>query len=196
MVSSNSPSSEKSATPRKSKTLLLRLFLWIKRFLDERKLPYVANQACRVYFGKKQSSRRKCQSILQTSIVLDGHQLQRFLQTSIGDRLLSWISPLFHFPDQPNAKYGLRQLFLEMAGQPEGISLLQLLHLVPERTQINLDQLMVTAGKIEDLTQTTDLLVSKIRAIAPPRSIQNKYKPLQIYPICGSGAALRSKHLR
>lgn len=166
MVSSNSPSPEKSAPPRKSKTLLLRLFLWIKRFFDERKLPYVANRACRVYFGKEKSSRRKCQSILQTRIALDGEQLQRFLHTAIGDRLLSWLSPLFHFPDQPNAKHGLRQLFLEMAGQPEGISLLQLLHLVPDRTQINLDQLTATAGKIEDLTRKTNLLVSKIRAIA------------------------------
>lgn len=166
MVSPSSSSPKKSATPRKSKTLLLRLFLWIKRFLDERKLPYVANQACRVYFGKEKSSRRKCQSILQTSIALDGQQLQRFFHTAIGDRLLSWLSPLFHFPDQPNAKHGLRQLFLEMASKPEGISLLQLMHLVPERTQINLDQLIATAGKIEDLSRKTDLLVSEIRAIA------------------------------
>ncbi|MGB2925443.1 MAG: alpha/beta hydrolase [Limnothrix sp.] len=166
MVSSSSSSPKKSATPQKSKTLLLRLFLWIKRFLDERKLPYVANQACRVYFGKEKSSRRKCQSILQTRIELDHKQLQHFLHTSIGDRLLAWLSPLFHFPDQPNAKHGLRQLILEMAGKPEGISLLHLLDFVPERTEIDLDQLMSKATKVEDLAQKTDLLISEIQAIA------------------------------
>lgn len=162
-------SSEKSAEKsslRKNKTLFLRLFLWIKQFLNDRRLPYVANQACRVYFGKEKSGRKKCQSILQTRIELDGQQLQRFLQTSIGDRLLSWLSPLFHFPNQPNAKHGLQQLFVEMAGKPEGISLLQLLNLVPDRTQINLDQLMSTAEKIEDLVQKTELFVGKVQAIA------------------------------
>ncbi len=156
-------------SPRKSKTLLLRLFLWIKRFLGDRKLPYVANQACRVYFGKEKSSRRKCQSILQTRLELDTQQLTHFFQTAIGDRLLSWLSPLFHFPGQANAKAGLQQLFLEMAGSAEGISLLQLLHLVPERTQIDVDRLMSTADRIEGLVQRTNHLIDGVQAIAQGR---------------------------
>ena len=165
MVSPSSHAPEQSP-PRKSKTLLLRLFLWIKQFLDKRKLPYVANQACRVYFGKEKSSRRKCQSILQTRIELDGQQLKHFLQTSIGRRLLAILSPLFHFPDQPNSAHGLQKIFLDMAGRPEGISLLHLLRLVPERLQINIDQLMMMAGKIEHLVKHTNQLLSEVKAIA------------------------------
>ncbi len=166
MVSSSSSPPEKKTSPRKSKTLLIRLFLWLKKFLDERKLPYVANQACRVYFGKEKASRRKCQSILQTRIELDVQQLRHFLQTAIGDRLLAWLSPLFHFPDHPDSKDGLRQLFLEMAGDQKGISFLQLLHLVPEQTQINLETLMARATQLESLVQKTEKLLKKVRAIA------------------------------
>ncbi|AFY39674.1 hypothetical protein Lepto7376_3471 [[Leptolyngbya] sp. PCC 7376] len=165
MVSPSSHSPEQSP-PRKSKTLLIRLFLWIKRFLDERKLPYVANQACRVYFRKEKSSRRKCQSILQTRIELDGKQLKHFLQTSIGRQILAKLSPLFHFPDQPNSAHGLRQLFVDMAGKQEGISLLHLLRLVPEQMQINIDQLMATAAKIQTLVNHTNQLLGEVKTIA------------------------------
>ncbi len=165
MLSSSSPPIKKPS-PRKSKTFLLKLFLWIKKFLGDHKLPYVANQACRVYFHKEKSSRKQCQSLLQTRIELDEQQLQRFLHTSIGDRLLSWLSPIFHFPDHPDPKHRLRQLMLEMANKPEGLSLIHLLQLVPEEAKVNIDHLLAAAQKIEALVKQTEFYIEIVKELA------------------------------
>lgn len=172
MTDANSPLKQSRSDARKAaieqfKLLFLQIFRWTKGFLEAQKLPLVANRACEVYVDKANKAHQtKCRRLLQTRLELNPAQLSRFLHTRMGDDLLAWFERFFHLPGDREKKHALRQLILEMAADPEGLSILSVLRRYPQTIQLNVDQLLLTAKRVELLLQETSTIIASVRECA------------------------------
>lgn len=133
-------------------------------------LPHLADQACRVYLGDAhQSYQARCRRVLRSQISLDPAQLHRFFHTTIGDTLLAWGERFFHWPSHPDdrtRKHALKDLLVQMAADPEGLSLLSFMRRFPDTLQVNVDQLLLTAKRVELLLAETDATLDLLQALS------------------------------
>lgn len=164
-------SSDKTAASQKSlkrlKTSLLRIWRRAKGFLSTQQLPHVASKACSAYLtDADQQQQAHCRRLLQTRLELNPTQLQRFFQTPMGDRLLAWLGRLFHLTSDRPPPNNLQDLLLQMASDPEGLSILSFWRRFPNQLQPNLDQLLLTAKQVEMLIQETQATIAAIQELA------------------------------
>ncbi|MBL1178476.1 alpha/beta hydrolase [Pantanalinema sp. GBBB05] len=163
------PTASKSASKRAAlqqfKALVLQIVRWTKGFLELQKLPYIANKACEIYLrDADEAQRARCRRILQTRLELNPAQLRHFFHTSMGKQLLSWFGRFFHpTSDDHNHLHHLQDLLVQMASDPEGLSLLSFLRRFPDTQQLNLDQLLFTAQRVEWLLKETETTIATIR---------------------------------
>jgi predicted dienelactone hydrolase len=186
-----SQSLPKKATLKYLKSLSLQLFRRTKGLLEAQKLPYVAKKTCEIYLGDADAARRaKCRRILGTRMELNPAQLYRFFHTSLGKMLLVWFERFFHLPGAPNKKHVLKDLLLQMASDPEGLSLLSVLRRSPNTIQVNIDQLLFTAKRVELLLQAADATIETIRelAIAEAHAVSGDFSGLPNLHLPGSFA--------
>lgn len=172
MVHADSPVQGLTTTPKSKtalavKALFTRFFHRVKGFLVAQKLPHVAHKACEIYLGDThQHHQAKCRRLLQTQLVLNPDQLRRFFHTAVGEDLLGWVERLFHLPNQPNPKQTLQEILVQMATDPEGLSLLSFLRRCPDGLQFNANHLALMAKQIEQIVQETDATLQVIRDLA------------------------------
>jgi predicted dienelactone hydrolase len=165
------------------KVLLIAFLQRSRGFIAAQTLPHLAERTCRIYLGKTHRGNvAKCRQLLRSQLTLDSTQLGYFLGSSIGETLLAWFERFFRSPtrppqaDQPDPKYLLKTLLLQMAEDPEGLSLTSFIRHFPHTLEFNLDQLLLTAGHVERLlkeTEETLALLQKLTAAeqnadAPP----------------------------
>lgn len=152
---------------RNFKALLIQFFRRFKNFLDAQTLPYVANKTCEVYLGDSHKSHQvKCRRILRSRLELNPTQLHHFFQTSVGDMLVGWFEHFFHLPNQEDKRNALKEMLIQMAADPEGLSLLSFLRRFPDTIQFNTDQLLFTAKRVELMLQETDRTIATVRELA------------------------------
>ncbi|HEY9647930.1 MAG TPA: alpha/beta hydrolase, partial [Chroococcidiopsis sp.] len=145
------------------KLLLLPVLRWAKGLIDAQKLPHLADKACEVYLGEADRVHQdKCRQLLRTRLELNPVQLQRFFHTSVGDTLITWFGRFFHLPLGEDNQHTLKALLLQMAAEPDGLSLLSFLRRFPEPIQLNIDQLLFTAKRVELLLKETDAAIAII----------------------------------
>ncbi len=160
-------SPSKKTTLKYLKMLFLQALRQTKGFLEAQKLPYVANKACSVYIGTTDKAHQaKCRHLLQTRLELNPAQLHRFFHTTTGEKLLAWFERFFHLPDDRPNSSGFKDLLLQMAADPEGLSILSFVDRFPQTLQLNLDQLLLTAKRVELLLKETDAMIAIIRELA------------------------------
>ncbi len=162
------PSIPAAKTPLKTvQALTLQLLRRMKGKWAAPTLPFVARQVCETYLSEAhQSHQAKCRRILQTRLTLNPAQLQQFFQTALGDLLVTWFARFMHPPAPHPPTPALKELFIQLATEPEGISLLDLWRRSPKQFQFNLEQILQTARQVEALFAATDTLVSIIRELA------------------------------
>lgn len=161
-------SASKRAALQQFKALVLQIVRWTKGFLELQKLPYIANKVCEIYLrDADEAQRTRCRRILQTRLELNPAQLRHFFHTSMGKQLLSWFGRFFHpTSDDHNHLYHLQDLLVQMASDPEGLSLLSFLRRFPNAQQLNLDQLLFTAQRVEWLLKETETTIATIRDLS------------------------------
>ncbi|HEY9617385.1 MAG TPA: alpha/beta hydrolase, partial [Microcoleaceae cyanobacterium] len=166
------PSEAKSVSKRAAlqqfKALVLQIVRWTKGFLELQKLPYIANKACEIYLrDADEAQRARCRRILQTRLELNPAQLRHFFHTSMGEQLLRWFGRFFHSTaDDRTQLQHLKDLLVQMASDPEGLSLLGFLRRFPDTRQLNLDQLLFTAQRVEWLLKETETTIATIRELS------------------------------
>ncbi len=167
----NSPSNSsyfnvKSTALKQLQALSLQFLQRTKGFFETQKLPYFASRTCKIYLGEAdQAQQAKCRRILRTRLELNPAQLRRFFQTSLGNALLAWFERFFHLPDSQNG-VTLKDLLVQMATDPEGLSLLSLLRRSPHMIQLNIDQILVMAKQMEVLLHLADETVETIHNLS------------------------------
>jgi predicted dienelactone hydrolase len=143
-----------------------------------------ANRTCKLYLGDAVPGQQdRCHRLLRSRLHLDPKQLQRFLQTDIGETLLNWAETLFHAATPQRAtspasldpastaettttRQVLREFLLQMATDPQGLSLAQAHRGLPKTLRCNLDRLLGTAEDIQALLQNTHTVLAQIRDLA------------------------------
>ncbi|MBD0270094.1 MAG: alpha/beta hydrolase, partial [Cyanobacteria bacterium Co-bin8] len=167
----NSPKAQSRQTVIKQvKALLVKLLRRSQGFIAAQTLPHLADRTCRVYLGKAhQVHQARCRQILRSQLTLDPIQLGYFLGTSIGDTVLSWFERFLYLPapaDQAAQRHLLKNLLIQMAEDPEGLSLLSFMRHFPHTLQFNLDQLLLTAGDVERLLKETETILATLQNLA------------------------------
>ncbi|ASC70485.1 hypothetical protein XM38_014240 [Halomicronema hongdechloris C2206] len=172
MVPTDSPATSSPASFRQPglhrfKALLNRLRRRTRRFLTAHTLPRLADRACRLYC--QGDAQDKCRRLMRSHIQIDPLQLRRFFSTSLGTTLLSWFEEFFHLPAAQashDKEATVGNLLVQMMADPEGVSLLTLMRRFPKTVQINLDQLLLTAKRVQLLLQETEATIDTIRELA------------------------------
>ena len=167
----NSPSDHESTSKKTSlkqlKTLIFQVVRRTKEFLDAQVLPYIANKACETFLGNTGGSpQAKCRRLLQTRLELNPTQLHRFFHTSLGKDLLSWMERFFHLPSDRDNEHTLRELLVQMASDPAGLSFLSFFHRSPDPIRLNIEQLLLGAKRVELLLRATDATIGVIRDLS------------------------------
>ncbi|MGI0489709.1 alpha/beta hydrolase [Pantanalinema rosaneae CENA516] len=157
----------KRATLHQFKALVLQIIRWTRGFLELQKIPYIANKVCELYLrDADEAQRSRCRRILQTRLELNPAQLRHFFHTSMGEQLLAWFGRFLQPLDDRDQIHHLQELIVQMASDPEGLSLLSFLRRFPDTQQINLDQLLFTAKRVEWLLQETEATIATIRELS------------------------------
>lgn len=185
METTNSPSLHTPATKRTAlrhlKALSLQIFRKTKGFFDAQKLPFIASKVCDVYLGETNKAHHtKCRHVLQMRLELNPLQLQRFFHTSLGHTLITWFERFFRLSGNAPVPPSLKELLVEMATDPEGLSLLSFIRRSPAQIQLNLDQVLLTAKQIETLLHTSDAIADWIRELS---ELEAAAQPLDATPI-------------
>jgi len=160
----NPPSSNfREAALNRLKTLLVQVLRRSQDFLDSKKLPYAANKVCQVYFGQAHPRYMSgCRRVLRSRLILNPKQLQNFLQSRLGLHLLQWLEPFFQVPDETV----FSDLLLQMAADPDGLSLLSFLRCSPETFRVNAEHLLSTANRVNLLLEATEKAIATVRDLA------------------------------
>lgn len=166
----NEPQAHAKQTVLKQlKTLLLKFLRRSQGFLAAQTLPHLADKACKIYLGEAhQAHQARCRRILKSTLELDPIQLHRFFHTALGEMLLSWGERFFHLPDHSDdeaRKQALKTLLLQMAADPEGLSLLSFMRR-PDTLKFNLDQVLLTAKRVDLLVKETAATLDILRSLA------------------------------
>lgn len=173
MAATDSPTSNLPTTARGKAFVHLksRLVKFLRRthhFFKTQTLSRIADKTCKIYLGNARPIYQdRCRRLLRSRITLDPLQLRRFFQTSVGHTLLRWIENFLHLPDHhEDPRSALQELLVQMAGDPEGLSLLSIMQQFPEAVKINLDQFLFTAKRVELLLKETDAILAVIKTLA------------------------------
>jgi predicted dienelactone hydrolase len=144
------------------KTLSWRVLQRLQKFLEAQQLPYAAHQACNLYLGKTAKVHQaNCRRVLQTRLILNPRQLHSFFHTSLGTDLLIWAEQFFQMRSPENDESDLRSFLLQMAAEPEGVSLLSFLRR-SDTIQLNLDQLLFMAEQLHRVLETAEQILEMI----------------------------------
>ena len=195
MVHPDSPANSHSSNHKlpplhQLKALLSRFFRRTRGFLAAKTLPRLADKTCQIFLGDAHPTHlHRCRRVLRSHIHLDPSQLHHFFHSDVGDALLSWVERFFHLPnhasdrpettddrqtdlqaDRPKTlqtkKHALKSLLVEMAADPEGLSLLSFVRRFPDKMQLNLEEFLALAKQIEQLLQKTDATISTIQELS------------------------------
>jgi predicted dienelactone hydrolase len=148
---------------RRLKTALLEILRQSQGFLNSKRLPYAANRVCQIYLGQANpTGLAGCRRVLRSRLMLNPKQLKHFLQTGVGTSLLQWLEPFFRIPDE----IALQDLILQIAADPNGLSVLSFLELNPELFRVNLDHLLQTANRVSSLLQATERTIVAIENLS------------------------------
>lgn len=101
------------------------------------------------------------QEALRTKVDVDPVLLSRFLNTEIGEDILSRFGYVVNIPGGRNAKYPLRGAVIQAALSEEGLSLLSFLRQLPVNVEIDLNKSLEIAKNIETVIKATILLSDK-----------------------------------
>lgn len=173
MIHVNAPFDERQAHTKQTvlkqlKTLFINFLRRSQGFLAAQTLPHLADKACKVYLGEAhQMHQARCRRILKSTLELDPVQLHRFFHTTLGEMLLSWGERFFYLPGHPDdaRKQALKTLLLQMAADPEGVSLLSFMRRF-DTLQFNLDQVILTAKRVDLLVKETAATLDILRSLA------------------------------
>lgn len=164
---------------RRLKIVLAEVLRRSQGFLDSKRLPYVANRVCQVYFGQASPTYvASCRRILRTRLILNPKQLKHFLQTGLGTHLLRWLKPFFQVPDEQV----LQDLILQLASDPEGLSVLSVLQYKSNLLQVNSDQVLVTANRVHTLLQATEKAIAAIETLATTEALTDTEENFSALP--------------
>lgn len=157
-----------SKTP---KTKLLQLFdqflRRVKRLLTAQTLPRVARKACQLYLDTDDATlQARCRKVLQTRLQLNPGQVHQFFHTALGESLLDWFRHFFQWPEQRDPQAALKNLLVQMAADPEGLSLLTALRHCPDALEFDLDHLLFTAKRVEWLLAATRATTATIQELS------------------------------
>ena len=149
------------------KTRLAKFFHQTQYFFKTQTLSRAADQTCKIYLGHTQPAYRdRCRRLLRSRITLDPLQLRRFFQTSVGNTLLRWIERFLHISGHHDQRHTLQEWLVQMAADPEGLSLLTIMQRFPDAVRLNLDQFLFTAKRVELLLKETDAILAVIASLA------------------------------
>lgn len=155
---------------RHLKTALLGILRQSQGFLDSKRLPYAANRVCQIYFGQANpTGLAGCRRVLRSRLMLNPKQLKHFLQTGVGTSVLQWLEPFFRIPDE----IALQDLILQIAADPNGLSVLSFLQHNPELFRINLDHLLRTANRVSSLLQATERTIATIENLSKAEALMD-----------------------
>ncbi|MBD2463640.1 alpha/beta hydrolase [Oscillatoria sp. FACHB-1407] len=158
----------RDAALRHLRTVLARIFRRSQGFLNSKRLPYTANKVCQTYFGQANPTHLAgCRRVLRSRLTLNPNQLQHFLQTGVGTCMLRWLEPFFQVSDE----IALQDLILQVAADPEGLSLLSFLQCNPDLFRVNLDHLLLTANRVSSLLQATDKAIAAIKNLSTAETL-------------------------
>jgi predicted dienelactone hydrolase len=148
------------------KMLSLRFLRQTQEFLEAQKLPYVAHKTCNIYLGKTgKIHQAQCRRILQTRLALNPKQLHSFFHTSLGNDMLAWAGQFFQMSDSKDDEGCLRDLLLQMAADPEGLSLLNFLRR-SDTVQLNLDRLLFLADRLQWILKAAEQTLEAIHQLS------------------------------
>jgi predicted dienelactone hydrolase len=156
------------------KALSWRVLQRLQKFLEAQQLPYAAHQACNLYLGKTgKVHQAKCRRVLQTRLILNPKQLHSFFHTSLGTDLLMWAEQFFQLRSAEDDESGLRSFLLQLAAEPEGVSLLSFLRR-SDTIQLNLEQLLFMAEQLQQVLATAEQILEMIdeRSVAEAAEAQ------------------------
>ncbi|NEQ47598.1 MAG: alpha/beta hydrolase [Leptolyngbya sp. SIOISBB] len=145
-----------------------------RRLVARHKLPLIARRACRLYLDDQDATvQQQCRQVLKSSWQLNPKQLKKFLNTTIGKALLDWVKQFFRWSQQQDPHQTLAQLILQMAADPDGLSLLSASRHYPEVLKFNPDYLLFTVKRMEWLLKTTRMLVVEVASLAAAEATQS-----------------------
>lgn len=175
----------KQTVLKQFKTLLINFLRRSQGFLAAQTLPHLADKACRIYLGEAhQVHQAKCRRILKSTLELDATQLHHFFHTALGEMLLSWGEQFFYLPDHPDddaKKQALKTLLIQMAADPEGLSLLSFMRR-PGTLQFNLDQVLLATKRVDLLLRETEATLNILRSQAAAESASSPSLDISQWP--------------
>ncbi|NEP15770.1 MAG: alpha/beta fold hydrolase [Leptolyngbya sp. SIO4C1] len=132
-----------------------------------RQLPRLAHQTCAVYLGETgEASQARCRELLQMQLTLSPLQLKRFLQTQIGQTLLTRLSQLIHWPADARSRSALNQALLDMVAHTEKFSVLSLLYQLSRTLTLKTDEFLLTAKQVDLLLETTEDILALLQTLS------------------------------
>jgi predicted dienelactone hydrolase len=161
----------RDAAFRHLKAALLGILRQSQGFLNSKRLPYAANRVCQLYFGQTHPTYLAgCRHVLRSRLMLNPKQLKHFLQTGVGDFILQWLEPFFQVSDE----IALQDLILQIAADPDGLSLLSFLRCNPDLFRVNLDHLLLTANRVSSLLQATEKAIAAIENLSKVEALVDR----------------------
>jgi predicted dienelactone hydrolase len=158
----------RDAALRHLKTVLLRILRRSQEFLNSQRLPYAANKVCQLYLGQANPTYLAgCRRVLRSRLMLNPNQLKHFLQTGVGAFVLQCLEPFFQISDE----IVLQDLILQIAADPDGLSLLSFLRCHPDLFRVNLDYLLLTANRVSSLLQATERAIAAIENLSKAEAL-------------------------
>ena len=146
--------------------LLIALSKRTKGFIQASRESQIAKRTCAFYLGKhNKDTHHVCQRVLQTRLRLRPSQLVHFLESSLGTDMLKRVGTLFHWSNEDDSHHTLKELLVNAATEPEGLSIPSLLNKITA-FPLNMDQVLLTTSRFEQLLQTTRVMVKTIRSLA------------------------------
>jgi len=107
--------------------------------------------------------RKIFKELLTRKISLDPVLASRFLNSAIGERVLSNIGNLITIEGGINGKYAIRGAIVQAAFDPQGFTLLGFLKKFPNNIQFQGEKILTLSRAINLTSQATDLFVERMR---------------------------------
>ncbi|NJL82621.1 MAG: alpha/beta hydrolase [Chloroflexaceae bacterium] len=110
--------------------------------------------------------REQFRRVLQEKHVLNPVQISRFLNTPMGEDLLTGTGRLITFENRRNGKLGLRSALVKAASEPGGVSLLSVLQRFPTNIRLNTSGIKTAAALVTQAIDTTNAMTVEIQRLS------------------------------
>jgi predicted dienelactone hydrolase len=141
------------------------------------------NQELAYYLGRVSPEQREQfrKALLRRSDV-DAVQLYRFFKTPIGEKILQGFGDLITIPGGINAKYPLRGAIYQAAASPEGLTLLNFLRKFPTDIQLDTDEILSVAEKVEMAVNLTTTMVEEVGQLSETQAKKDNFTDFSKLP--------------